>query len=316
MPAGLGRAFWTVGFPEGQDRGVEAEGDLRAATEFGRIMARGDARPGGFFIEGGFSGAPLIDRGSGSVVGMAVEATYDPARRTAFVVPVEQLELAWPPLARPYKGLGTFQETDTRFFFGRSRYEAELATKLARLPLVAVVGRSGCGKSSLVRAGLVPRLRNEANWCVVTFRPGAPSDDPFRNLAAALLEETVGPVRDPAEAVRRPGRGRGDGDGRIEDAPTSLVPILRAMPMPRRPEIRKVLLVADQFEELFTLVADPAEANPERSLPRASCDASWARLTTVKVWHQRGVCLLCAPTTWAVRSACSGSPDALKDAET
>ena len=174
-----GQRFWAKGFPAGHDGGMDATGD---------------ALPG-FFIEGGFSGAPLVAEDAigavtGAVLGMAAEAERDQARRIAIVVPAEQLELAWPPLARPYKGLSAFQEVDARFFHGRERYVEELAAKLQRLPLVAVVGRSGSGKSSLVRAGLVPRLRAEEPWCVVTFRPGAPSADPFRNLAAALIEET------------------------------------------------------------------------------------------------------------------------------
>ena len=64
----------------------------------------------------------------------------------------------------------------------------ELAAKLARLPFVAVVGRSGSGKSSLVRAALLPRLHDGGAWRILVMRPGAPSADPFRNLAVCLLD--------------------------------------------------------------------------------------------------------------------------------
>ena len=182
-----GQAFWTKGFPEGQDAGMDAAGELGTPIEHGRLLAHGSALPG-FFIEGGFSGAPLLDEASNAVIGMAAAATRDAARRTAFIIPADQLELAWPPLARPYKGLNTFREEDRRFFFGREVFVDELAAKLARMPFVAVVGRSGSGKSSLVRAALLPRLHDEGGWRILVMRPGAPSADPFRNLAVCLLD--------------------------------------------------------------------------------------------------------------------------------
>ena len=109
-----------MGFPVGQDGGMEAAGKLGINIEFGRMLAQGE-RQQGFFIESGFSGAPLLDQQTGVVLGMAVQATRDAARRTAFVTPADQLELAWPPLARPYKGLAAFQEADARYFQGRER---------------------------------------------------------------------------------------------------------------------------------------------------------------------------------------------------
>jgi hypothetical protein len=127
--------FWTMGFPAGQDSGMDASGTLGSPREFGRLIAHGNSLPG-FFITGGFSGAPLFDTEAGVVLGMAAEAARDESRRTAIIVPAEQLELIWPPLARPYKGLAAFQEGDSRFFFGRGRYIDELMEKLARRPLV------------------------------------------------------------------------------------------------------------------------------------------------------------------------------------
>jgi hypothetical protein len=121
---------------------MDAAGQLGTPIEYDRLLAHGSALPG-FFIEGGFSGAPLLDETTNGVIGMAAVATRDPTRRTAFVIPANQLELAWPPLARPYKGLSVFNAEDRRFFFGRDVFVNELADKLARLPFVAVVGRSG-----------------------------------------------------------------------------------------------------------------------------------------------------------------------------
>jgi energy-coupling factor transporter ATP-binding protein EcfA2 len=248
------QAFWTKGFPEGQDAGMDAAGELGTPIEHGRLLAHGSALPG-FFIEGGFSGAPLLDEATNAVIGMAAAATRDQSRRTAFVIPADQLELAWPPLARPYKGLNAFGEEDRRFFFGREVFVDELAAKLARLPFVAVVGRSGSGKSSLVRAALLPRLHEESAWRVLVMRPGAPSADPFRNLAVCLLDTA---------------RGTGTGHAAMLDEaavttlatalhdPCVLVEHLRRLAGDASAETQ-LLLVVDQFEELFTLVADPHE---------------------------------------------------------
>ena len=68
----------------------------------------------------------------------------------------------------PYKGLAPFEPGDAEFFFGRERLVEELVARLADAPLLALVGPSGSGKSSLLRAGLLPALRRE--WLLV--RPG------------------------------------------------------------------------------------------------------------------------------------------------
>ncbi|TDH58066.1 hypothetical protein E2C06_34555, partial [Dankookia rubra] len=267
-PPERGWRFWTKGFPAGHDSGMDAAGEVGTPIEHGRLLTRGDALPG-FFIEGGFSGAPLLDDGAATnaVLGMAAEAERDQGRRIAIVVPAEQLELAWPPLARPYKGLGAFQEADARFFHGREHAVEELANKVRQLPFVAIVGRSGSGKSSLVRAGLVPRLRVEAEaLCVVTFRPGAPSPDPFRNLAAALIEATYGGRSDALELLRQEA-ALGELAASLRGNPDSIVEHLQRLTATKSRLLPlQLLLIVDQFEELFTVVPDPAENHPEQSL--------------------------------------------------
>ena len=71
----------------------------------------------------------------------------------------------------PYKGRRPFEESDTADFFGRDQLVAVIEERLKSQPFVAVVGPSGSGKSSLVRAGVVPRLR-AGGWSVATMRPG------------------------------------------------------------------------------------------------------------------------------------------------
>ncbi|MGK7870557.1 nSTAND1 domain-containing NTPase [Falsiroseomonas sp. E2-1-a20] len=304
---GRGRRFWTKGFPAGHDGGMDAAGEIGTTIAHGRLLAMGNALPG-FFIEGGFSGAPLLDEGSSAVLGMAAEAERDQARRTAIVVPAEQLELAWPPLARPYKSLHAFQEADARFFHGRERAIDELEAKLRQLPLVAVVGRSGSGKSSLVRAGLVPRLRAQDPWCVVTFRPGAPSSDPFSNLAAALLEATQGQA-DALESLQQQ-TALGALASSLRKDPDSIVGHLQRLTAARSQlEPVRLLLVADQFEELFTLVADPAVRSRFVRCLQAATDTSHAHEPAAR-------CVLTIRADYMGRALEIGElVDALRDAD-
>ncbi|MDX2781979.1 XRE family transcriptional regulator, partial [Streptomyces caniscabiei] len=163
--------------------------------------------------------------------------------------------------APPYAGLRSFRERDSAWFFGRERLLEELAGRLERQRFVVVIGASGSGKSSLLRAGLVPRLKEAAGTTVVVLTPGArPLEECAVRLGAlaglppgALYEELR---RDPANLGRvvrqitsRPtpggdGRDGGDGDdGRDGDDGGR----------------RELVLVVDQFEESFTLCQDTVE---------------------------------------------------------
>jgi WD40 repeat protein len=85
----------------------------------------------------------------------------------------------------PYRGLFAFREEDAHLFFGREQFASALVNAVKKKPLVAVVGSSGSGKSSVVFAGLIPQLRQDAKvqWQIVSFRPG---NNPFESLAAAI----------------------------------------------------------------------------------------------------------------------------------
>src|SRR6185295_8431626 len=77
----------------------------------------------------------------------------------------------------PYLGLLTFQEADTDHFFGREASVADLLDRVQRAPFLAVLGASGSGKSSVVRAGLIPLLKGGAlsgseRWRYMTLKPG------------------------------------------------------------------------------------------------------------------------------------------------
>jgi WD40 repeat protein len=145
----------------------------------------------------------------------------------------------------PYKGLHAFAEGDADQFFGRERLVDELLAHLEGVDgkFLAVVGASGCGKSSVVRAGLVPALRNgrvegSEDWFITTMAPGS---HPFEALESAFLRIAVNP---PASLLSQL-----EGDRRG---------IVRATRRILPDDDGTAVLVIDQFEELFTLCRDEA----------------------------------------------------------
>src|SRR5438270_215070 len=101
-------------------------------------------------------------------------------------------------LSCPYPGLRPFRADEAVVFFGRDEQVDQLLERLVRQRFLAVVGTSGCGKSSLVYAGLIPALGTGlmrpagARWAIATMRPG---ERPLWGLAEALLDQAVlGPV--------------------------------------------------------------------------------------------------------------------------
>ncbi len=107
----------------------------------------------------------------------------------------------------PFPGLRPFEANDTHLFFGREGQSEDILRSLRRSRLLAVVGASGSGKSSLVRAGLLPHLHGGffeqagSHWRVALLRPGG---DPIEALAHALVEQSVLATKpDEAEEIQR-----------------------------------------------------------------------------------------------------------------
>ncbi|MFZ4703483.1 MAG: hypothetical protein ACOYMG_25860, partial [Candidatus Methylumidiphilus sp.] len=161
-----------------------------------------------------------------------------------------------PPFAKgglggisPFPGLRPFTHKDWPIFFGRGKETDELLARL-RDPaqrFIAVVGASGSGKSSLVWAGLIPRLldgalEGSADWAWVRFTPGQLGDNPFIALANCwkdTLEANGQSLCDYAETLRQ--------------TPECLDGLLQ-IALANRPASAELLVFIDQFEELFTLV--------------------------------------------------------------
>nr|WP_308309757.1 helix-turn-helix domain-containing protein [Streptomyces sp. CHD11] len=160
--------------------------------------------------------------------------------------------------ACPYRGLSAFTPQDADWFFGRERATAALVERVfARVgsgPLM-LAAPSGAGKSSLLNAGLVPALRRGAlpmpgadRWPVVTFTP---TSRPLEELLERTAKVVGGDLAVTVEEVRA--------------RPDAVLDAVRAMlddpPLPgeRRPPPCRLVLIVDQFEELFTLCADDDE---------------------------------------------------------
>ncbi len=146
----------------------------------------------------------------------------------------------------PFPGLRPFEPDEDHLFFGRERQIDEVLRRLRATRFLAVVGTSGSGKSSLVRCGLIPSLYSGvmvqagSSWRIAVFRPG---EDPTGHLAAALdAPDVLGPPGELGDArrvlieatLRRSANG-----------------LLEAVRQASLPEGENLLLIVDQFEELF-----------------------------------------------------------------
>lgn len=159
----------------------------------------------------------------------------------------------------PFPGLRPFDASENHLFFGRDGQSDEILTSLRRNRFVAVVGTSGSGKSSLIRAGLMPLLhggfmaQTSSRWRIALLRPG---NDPIGNLARALNQTDVLRKDDSVDeetgilitetTLRRSGLG--------------LTETVRQAHMPERTNL---LVVVDQFEELFRFMRSANSGHAE-----------------------------------------------------
>jgi serine/threonine protein kinase len=149
----------------------------------------------------------------------------------------------------PYAGLSSFQENDAGKFFGRNKEIAAMVTRIRDRPLMAVVGSSGVGKSSFVRAGLVPALkRSGEQWETIVTRPGRKPMDAL----AAIIAPMVGTASNLADEMAEQQKLA----ARLRKEPGHLGHVLRGR---ARRDSRRIMLFVDQFEELYTQVPDPEE---------------------------------------------------------
>jgi energy-coupling factor transporter ATP-binding protein EcfA2 len=177
----------------------------------------------------------------------------------------------------PYRGLQIFREEDAAFFAGRKAFAKQLLDFTLGKNLVAIVGPSGSGKSSMVQAGLIPLLRREhppANtWDTVSFTPG---HDPFHQLASALillLEPNLGETARLAQAEEL-GRNLAANKIRVEAVINRMIE--------KSNGTGRLLLVADQFEKLFTVTPEPGRRPIAQALLHARGNAPVTVLVTLR----------------------------------
>ena len=144
--------------------------------------------------------------------------------------------------SNPYRGLEPFDEAHKELFFGRQQVINELYTHLfkrEKQPLTVVLGASGTGKSSLVKAGLLPRLR-EKQWQII--EPLRPGKSPFTALAKAVLQTTNAITKDDLNCINVL-------SDKLRRAPQNFTEMVS---LGNNSE-QKLILVIDQFEELVTM---------------------------------------------------------------
>jgi hypothetical protein len=150
------------------------------------------------------------------------------------------------PDYNPFPGLRPFEDRNEQLFFGRELQVDQLLSRLESNRFLAIVGTSASGKSSLVRAGLLPALHGGAmadagsHWKIAIMRPGS---DPIANLATALEESSALDATGSDRATRR-----GMARAVLDSGALGLVELIQQA---RLDKGDNVLIFVDQFEELF-----------------------------------------------------------------
>jgi hypothetical protein len=180
------------------------------------------------------------------------------------VARIDPSEVEKPWVKSPYPGLRPFTADETSIFFGRGRETDDLVKLFAGRNFVALVGPSGSGKSSLVSAGLLPRICSGAlpggqEWVWVRFTPGEVGDNPFVALATSLkplltsLEDFVPRVKASELETNH---------GMLDQMAGAL--------LNGKPELAELILLLDQFEEMFTVVDEKYRSGFIDLIARAS----------------------------------------------
>ncbi|NOX63510.1 MAG: AAA family ATPase [Chloroflexi bacterium] len=260
-----GRVFHAWGFPHVKPEGMSAQAEIIGhATENGHPVLQLRSSE----LMAGFSGAPLWDDDLGVVVGVVVSDIV-PGRdlkgfETAFLIPTSTLYAVLPelrpPESCPYPGLAFFREADADRYFGRDGEIRELLEMLIHRSFVSLIGSSGSGKSSLVRAGLEKGMREFDPIGLSRFHRVlfTPDRHPILSMlwAVAFPEELRHRLLDnlglprassPSESLHKMLSAR---------APKEIAHALRSASRDMRAPL---LLIADQFERVFGSEVEEAE---------------------------------------------------------
>lgn len=147
----------------------------------------------------------------------------------------------------PYRGLFAFQEDDATFFYGREAFTERQFQAIQEKTLVTIVGPSGSGKSSVVFAGLIPRLRQNREWLVTDFRPGT---RPVQALAESLLPLLEPDLSETDRLIENQKLAAALANNQL-----GLDDVVNRV-LSKNSQASRLLVVIDQFEELYTLCND------------------------------------------------------------
>ena len=214
----------------------------------------------------------VIQKSTSKFPGERYSDTLIMAREFCGALKLERMiiEVGKGELINPYKGLHAFQEADAEDFFGRQALINKLITCLKHegefSRFLAVLGPSGSGKSSVVKAGLLPVLRQGAlpgsqQWFIIDMLPRA---HPIEELDINLSRISANPNVNVSQQLSRDERG-----------------LLRCARMILPKEDGELLIIIDQFEELFTLVEDKNEASHFMDLIYSSVTDSHSQVNVI-----------------------------------
>ncbi len=201
-------------------------------------------------IEKGYSGSAIVSKKSGQVVAVATDRVS--TGKQAYAIPLKYLKEVWSELnpklfdtVSPFVGLSAFGREDRAYFFGRDEEIKEISKQIKTKSLVAVIGDSGSGKSSLIKAGVIPKLLDF--YDVIETRP---AKNPFSELAHVVAKV----------CAKRGGYSKADiGYFRKEiksEKPQSVHTVFEEL---FTEDDTELLLYIDQFEELFTLCSEEVQ---------------------------------------------------------
>jgi WD40 repeat protein/energy-coupling factor transporter ATP-binding protein EcfA2 len=143
----------------------------------------------------------------------------------------------------PYRGLSAFREQDAANFFGREKEIEELLASVKKNNFVSLVAASGCGKTSLINAGLIPRLRQDESLVIVQC---SPQHHPFHELVYALIDKlNSNEFDDKTEELNSFVTG-------IQNETLKLSHLVQRVITPKK----RLLLIIDHFEQLYYLNSD------------------------------------------------------------
>ncbi|MCH9739564.1 MAG: trypsin-like peptidase domain-containing protein [Epsilonproteobacteria bacterium] len=207
-------------------------------------------------IEKGYSGSAVVSTQTGLVIAIATDRKTN--GKQAYATPATYLKSIWEEMPEtlfesnqmnnPYKGLHSFEYEDRENYYGRETESKKIAQTIKTTKLFTLLGASGSGKSSLLFAGIVPALEEDGVE-IVDFRPFG---NPFKSLASVFIS-TLYP--DELKQMKKERELTND----LQNGDIEAIQLVEKFQEKRG--VKKLYIIIDQFEELFTLTKEQKDRN-------------------------------------------------------